>query len=62
MSDEDFPILLEYMEGLTGTGRKTTAEKAENLLKSHESAVSEASNDKSEEDDNKPTEQSSDKG
>lgn len=33
MSEEDFAILLEYLEGLQGAARKMTVEKAEKIMK-----------------------------
>ncbi|KAI8494722.1 hypothetical protein Bbelb_273270 [Branchiostoma belcheri] len=36
VSDEDFPILLEYLAGLQGKGRETTVAEAEKLLQGQE--------------------------
>ncbi|CAH1273174.1 C7orf50 [Branchiostoma lanceolatum] len=36
VSDEDFPILLEYLTGLQGKGRETTVAEAEKLLQAQE--------------------------
>ncbi|CAH2307233.1 Hypothetical predicted protein [Pelobates cultripes] len=45
ISDDYFPILLEYLEGLKGSARDTTVKQAEDLMKEYDKCEAQAESD-----------------